>query len=146
MNLSAFVVGISLLFFAGMAGAEEPKEGPCKEDIKKLCGDVKPGGGSVHACLKKNEGKVSEGCRTKMTELDTKMGAMKAEFKEHIKAMRDACKGEVEKYCAKTPKGHGAKFHCLKENMDKPEFSSACKAEVEKMKGMKAEQRELKKG
>ena len=35
----------------------------CEGDVKKLCADVQPGGGRIHACLKKNREQVSEGCR-----------------------------------------------------------------------------------
>jgi Cysteine rich repeat len=35
----------------------------CKADVEKLCADVKPGGGRIAACMKKNEDKLGEGCR-----------------------------------------------------------------------------------
>lgn len=35
----------------------------CEGDARKLCADVQPGGGRIHACLKKNHEQVSEGCR-----------------------------------------------------------------------------------
>jgi len=37
----------------------------CAADAKKLCGDVKPGEGRVKACLQKNAGKLSEGCKAR---------------------------------------------------------------------------------
>ena len=36
----------------------------CKTDIETLCGDVKAGEGRILTCLKDQQPKVSEGCRT----------------------------------------------------------------------------------
>ena len=33
----------------------------CKEDLKKFCGSVKPGGGRTHHCLRSNMEKLSKG-------------------------------------------------------------------------------------
>jgi cysteine rich repeat protein len=38
----------------------------CKEDKKKLCNDVKPGGGRILQCLKQHEGELSPACKEKM--------------------------------------------------------------------------------
>jgi hypothetical protein len=35
----------------------------CKADVERLCADVKPGGGRIAACMKKNEDKLGEGCK-----------------------------------------------------------------------------------
>lgn len=37
----------------------------CAEDVKKLCGDVKPGKGNVRDCLIKNMKKLSDGCKAR---------------------------------------------------------------------------------
>jgi len=38
----------------------------CGDDTKQYCQDVKPGHGRILKCLKQNEAKLSEGCRTTM--------------------------------------------------------------------------------
>jgi len=35
----------------------------CKADIKKLCPDVKPGGGRIVACLKDKKDQMSDECK-----------------------------------------------------------------------------------
>jgi hypothetical protein len=35
----------------------------CEEDKKRLCKDVKPGGGRTHQCILDNKEKLSEKCR-----------------------------------------------------------------------------------
>jgi hypothetical protein len=35
----------------------------CKEDRKKHCGDIKPGGGAIVKCMKEHEAELSEACR-----------------------------------------------------------------------------------
>jgi hypothetical protein len=50
----------------------------CGEDQKTLCGDVKKGHGAVMKCLKKNESKLSEGCKSYMSEMKEKHKERKA--------------------------------------------------------------------
>jgi hypothetical protein len=35
----------------------------CEEDKKRLCADVKPGGGRTHQCILDKKEELSEGCR-----------------------------------------------------------------------------------
>jgi hypothetical protein len=35
----------------------------CRQDVQTLCPGIEPGGGRIMACLKKNQAKVSEGCK-----------------------------------------------------------------------------------
>jgi hypothetical protein len=38
----------------------------CEDDVFKLCGDVKPGGGRVLNCLKQHEQELTPDCKAKM--------------------------------------------------------------------------------
>ena len=38
----------------------------CKGDVEQFCKDTRPGGGRVLKCLKQNEAKLSEGCKSAM--------------------------------------------------------------------------------
>ncbi len=40
----------------------------CKEDMKKLCAETKPGGGRLVQCLKQHEAELSAGCKQRMTQ------------------------------------------------------------------------------
>lgn len=45
----------------------------CAADVKKLCGDVKPGEGRVKACLQKNLDKLSEGCKARQEKIKVRL-------------------------------------------------------------------------
>ncbi|WP_415062163.1 cysteine rich repeat-containing protein [Bdellovibrio sp.] len=53
-----------ILMMAGAAFAES--EGPCQEDVKKLCPDVEPGGGRIKKCLRDNRENLSQACKEKI--------------------------------------------------------------------------------
>jgi hypothetical protein len=38
----------------------------CKDDVQKLCSDVKPGGGRIIACLDGHKDQLSQGCSDAM--------------------------------------------------------------------------------
>jgi len=92
--------------------------GPCKEDIKKFCAEVKPGEGRIIKCLKEHENELSESCKTH-----------KAVKKEEHNKFKAACKDDIKKLC-KDGKGKGAKIGCLKAN--EASLSEKCKAELNK--------------
>ena len=39
----------------------------CRADYEALCSGTQPGGGRVQACLKKNDSKLSSGCRAALS-------------------------------------------------------------------------------
>ena len=94
---------------------------PCQEDFKKYCGDNKGDKKAHKKCLKENMDKFSEVCR----------GHLK-EKKEDWKQAHDACKGDMEKYCANVPQGNGGRIKCLKEN--EASLSAECKTSMAEMK------------
>ncbi|GIL17366.1 MAG: hypothetical protein BroJett040_11170 [Oligoflexia bacterium] len=53
---------------------EAVKEGKeaCYEDIKKLCADVKPGGGRIIKCLNENKDKLSDTCKAQHEQMKEK--------------------------------------------------------------------------
>ena len=65
-NLHAAVL-VCLFAFSGVAMAQSatPDErGACKNDYKKFCSGIAPGGGRIVACLNKQHEKLSATCRT----------------------------------------------------------------------------------
>jgi hypothetical protein len=40
----------------------------CSADVKKICADVKPGGGRIEACMKSHLTEVSEPCKDAVTQ------------------------------------------------------------------------------
>lgn len=46
-------------------GMKDVKEA-CHEDVQKLCGDVKPGGGRIIKCMKEHHADLSAGCKAEV--------------------------------------------------------------------------------
>ncbi len=116
---TTFVSSVFVLFVAGVAAeasAQQRSEGPCAADVKRLCGDVKPGQGAIAKCMKAREAEVSPACREGM-----KARAEKAE------RVREECKADAEKFCKGIAPGGGRILSCLKSRQ--PELQPACAAE-----------------
>lgn len=120
---NVFVASAFALLAAGVAanaGAQGRKgEGPCAEDAKKFCGDVKPGRGRVAKCMKSHEAELSPACQAEMK---------KAE--ERIEQVREECKADAQKFCKGIRPGGGRILACLKSHQS--ELAPACAAEFNK--------------
>ncbi len=119
---TTFVSSVFVLFAAGVAaeaGAQQRSEGPCAGDVKKFCGDVKPGQGAIAKCMKGHEAELSPACREGI-----KARAEKAE------KVREECKADAEKFCKGIAPGGGRILSCLKSRQ--PELQPACAAEFER--------------
>jgi hypothetical protein len=111
------------LVFSPLAFAEESE--PCREDIKKFCGDVKPGAGAVIKCMKEHINELSPACREKIAKGKEKMEERRAAKKEKRSIAREACADDMKKLCGDVEPGKGGKLHCLKEK--KAELSEGCR-------------------
>ena len=56
--------------------------GACRADIKKVCGDIKPGGSRIATCLKERVADLSDVCKARLA---------------GVAAARKTCNGEIEK-------------------------------------------------
>jgi hypothetical protein len=119
---NAFFTIAFALFAAGAAadaGAQQRSQGPCAADVKRFCGDVKPGQGAIAKCMKAHEAELSPACRE-----SSKARAEKAE------RMREECRADVEKFCKGIAPGGGRILSCLKSR--EPELQPACAAEFKR--------------
>ena len=119
---NAFVTIAFALFAAGAAadaGAQQRSQGPCAADVKRFCGDVKPGQGAIAKCMKAHEAELSPACRE-----SSKARAEKAE------RMREEGRADVEKFCKGIAPGGGRILSCLKSR--EPELQPACAAEFKR--------------
>lgn len=98
-----------------VAGDQVGHKGFCKEDREKFCKNVTPGQGEVAKCLKSHEAELSPDCKAGM-----------AEHREKMKARREACKADQEKFCKDVEPGKGGVHKCLKGH--KAELSPDCAA------------------
>jgi hypothetical protein len=98
-------------------------DGACRDDMKKLCSDVKPGDGGMMDCMKQHEADLSQGCKDNRAE-------MKQKFEEKKKEFEAACGADLKQFCANVTPGQGREFACLRAYDDK--ISAGCKAKMPK--------------
>jgi hypothetical protein len=110
-------------FLAMALPAHAHMEGACKADVKKFCGDLQPGGGAIRDCMKKHESELSQACKDNIAEA-------KQKIQEKMAAIKDACKQDLQKYCANVTPGEGREMACLKSYSDK--ISASCKEKLPK--------------
>lgn len=96
-------------------------DGPCAKDVETLCPGIKPGDGRIATCLKEHQDKVSPECK-----------AQHEKMKEARHEMKEACKGDIEKFCADIKKGRGRIMKCMKQHKD--ELSEGCRSEMADLK------------
>lgn len=116
-------LGLSALFSHWVA-ADDHGTGPCADDVKKFCGDVKPGHKSVVKCMMEHQAELSPTCKEHHTK-------MKAEIKD----LKEACKEDNEKFCKDAPGGRGRIMKCLMQH--EADLSPNCKKEIAEMKAMR---------
>ena len=102
-------------------------EASCGEDIKKYCGTVTPGDGRVLHCMQAHEDKISPACAYDMNEV-----ALHAQTTvDHLREAVNACRGDIDKFCAKTQPGEGRIAACLAAN--RTSVSKSCVEAVQKL-------------
>jgi len=94
---------------------------PCAEDIVRFCKDVRPGGGRLSSCLKRNESELTSVCKDKLQEVQKRLEDAKRE-----------CAHDIEKFCKDVQEGEGRIARCLGEHS--AELSPKCADHVEWVK------------
>ena len=86
--------------------------GACRADIKKVCGEIKPGGSRIATCLKDRVADLSDECKARLAD---------------VAAARKTCNGDIEKQQCGT-KGRIQKVTCIKNAL--ANLGDDCKAAV----------------
>jgi hypothetical protein len=123
MTMAGACLALGLL--ATEAQAAGRRDRACVEDAKKLCSDVKPGGGRVYQCLDSHASELSPACSERL-----KTG------KENLEAFVSACKPEAQKFCKSTQPGSGRILQCLRGH--EKDLSPDCKAQFAKARSNRA--------
>jgi hypothetical protein len=102
-----------------LAGKEVWAEetGPCDEDMRKFCSDVKAGGGRLVNCLKEHEQELSAACKEQQAVLQRKNRKI---FQE--------CQDDVERFCKDVRPVDRRIIRCLLQN--EAALSSECKEKL----------------
>ena len=132
---------ILLLAFSPQITAE------CEADKKRLCSDVKPGGGRTHKCLEemKEKGKLSKACEqsdtfrplpnsadgsTAVREVDTVVPSSTQNAADldwqGIPGVTAECEADKKRLCSDVKPGGGRTHKCLEEMKEKGKLSKAC--------------------
>lgn len=61
---------LAALLFAVAAAGAAAADGPCRDDARKLCSKVQPGGGRAVACLKEHEADLSPACKAALPTME----------------------------------------------------------------------------
>ncbi|KAF8068300.1 hypothetical protein HT031_001987 [Scenedesmus sp. PABB004] len=103
-----------------------PLADACHEDRKTFCANVPPGSARVIRCLHNNREKLSGLCRATLFDEEVR-------FSENIDfqyPMKQACLGEIERFCKDIPHGNARVIRCLQENKGAKDFGRPCLKEV----------------
>jgi hypothetical protein len=110
-----------------LAAGIKKLETSCGGDIKKYCRTVTPGEGRILYCMQAHEDKISPGCAFVLNEV-----ALQAQTTaDHLREAVNACRGDIDKLCAKTQPGEGRIAACLAAN--KTSVSKDCVEAVQKL-------------
>jgi Golgi apparatus protein 1 len=104
------------VLLAGPANAAVSADS-CNADAQKYCPNVKPGGGAIDACLKKNEKSLSPACTQ-----------LRQDLRKKLTGITKACATDIKKHCASVKQGEGRIFACLKQH--EASLGSECKNQV----------------
>jgi hypothetical protein len=136
----------------------------CRKDVRALCSDTAVAGkgsrGARLDCLVANRDKVSADCAAAITEIEGRMLGRRAgvapaagtageagspiegrqaaspAVKEARRAMRQACRGDVENLCKDVPREKGGLRKCLTDNSAK--LSAPCSDALAQLPGRRA--------
>jgi hypothetical protein len=90
----------------------------CGRDIKRLCGEVKPGSGRILACLTRQQDDLTSSCRPQIERAQAAA--------EKIAAVRAACTADAERLCGSLPAEAGSLVECLTAN--RADLSDTCRS------------------
>ena len=110
-----------------LAAGFKKLETSCGEDIKKYCSTVTPGEGRTLYCMQAHEDKISDGCASVLDEVVFQAEATA----DHLREAVNACRGDIDKFCANTSPGQGRIAACLAAN--RTSVSKSCVEAVQKL-------------
>ena len=111
-----------ILFTASISPARAVD--PCTDDVVRLCPGTALGKGAVRRCLKANQDALGEACRAKLETDD-------ASARRFVREFLQACKADLDQYCAAVEPGGGRMLACLSRHQ--LEVSRPCQSELDRV-------------
>jgi len=98
-----------------LIGAAHAQEIPCSDELRTFCADVRPGGGRLLQCLKRNEAKLSAICTQRVNDLQ-----------KFVSGPMGACRDDWAALCyhPRASTGRQEMVQCLQANRAK--LSAGC--------------------
>ena len=116
LKILSICAALSFVFtsdvMAQSGGGGKSGIGACRADIKKVCGDTKPGGNRIATCLKEHVTDLSDVCKARLAE---------------VAAAGKTCRAEVQQQCG-TESRRIQKLACIRNALSN--LSDGCKAAV----------------
>ena len=116
MRIPILFLGLSLAAFGaasaqtiGYAEAIRQLTAACGADIEKHCGEVRPGGGAIKACLAKNANQISGNC----TQTFENVFALLEKRAAAQAAVPQLCRADAERLCSNFRQGNARIIRCL---------------------------------
>ncbi|MBI5427085.1 MAG: hypothetical protein HZA02_02265 [Nitrospinae bacterium] len=124
----------------------ERHEGPCHDDVKRLCGGIDPGSGRIRDCMREHRDSVSDACKAMMREReerrdrgdDDDRGDRGERFGRENRDDRGGpggrggregpCHDDIKRLCGDVEPGSGRMRDCMREHKDS--LSGACKEKM----------------
>jgi Golgi apparatus protein 1 len=100
----------------------------CEGDAKKLCSDVRPGGGRIARCLQQHANELSDACRNEGEKMRTRGQARRGLMQD----VQQACRDDAGKFCSNVKPGAGRIAQCLKTHGN--QLSQPCTAAIQNAK------------
>lgn len=122
-SIKTLVLALTLMSLVLASGSDSviATESPCKADFDRLCGDVQPGQGRIHACLMKHKEEISPECRAFLEE-------KAEEVRDKFEKLADTCNRDAERLCKNVEPGEGRILRCL--FLHKDSLSPECKSAI----------------
>jgi hypothetical protein len=109
-RIAALGLSFLLLVPTGAMAQQGAARQACAADIRKLCGEIKPGEGRLKACVKEHFGQLSPSCQTALISNVT---------------ITKSCKTDTEQRCPGIQPGGGQIQACLKDHFT--ELTEPCR-------------------
>ena len=105
------------------ANAYADDKNPCSAEIAKFCKNIKLGTPAMLECLESHEAKLSAACKKYEATMEGKRGESMERVEVYSK-FRQACTGDIARFCNNADPKQGGAVACLKGHAN--EISPAC--------------------
>jgi hypothetical protein len=112
---------LAIALLAAVAATSAHAEDACKEDMKLLCPEVKPGSGRIMGCLREHQSQLTPPCSERLAANDAIAKKVVAEFGL-------ACRADVDRLCPAIEPGEGRVIGCLEQHQ--VDLSPSCEKEM----------------